>query len=138
MSSFRPLIPSQKALRKRELTDTCSTECAYKSRYDRILERVLRDLNQGTSKKAIRILEWVACSLRMLKIHEIQDGIVLHTMDIEINERTKLRDGKFLDLCKPIIEEGPNNTVDFIHYSARECVDVFPALTVTKFVLGIS
>jgi hypothetical protein len=90
------------------------------SRYGLILGRILRDLNEETSKKAIRVLEWIACSFRIMKVHEIQDGIVLHTRDIELNERTKLRDNKFLDLCKPLIEEGPNNTIDFVHYSAKE------------------
>jgi hypothetical protein len=26
----------------------------------------------------------------------------------------------FLDLCKPLIEEGHKNTIDFVHYSAKE------------------
>lgn len=69
--------------------------------------------------KAIRILQWIACSFRLLKKHEIQDGIVLQQNDVELNERTKLVDG-FLEQCKPLIEEGPKNTVDFVHYSAKE------------------
>lgn len=95
---------------------------------------MLREFDEETSKKAIRILEWIACSLRILKTHEVQDGIVLHTMDMELNERTKLRDRKFLHLCKKLnlIEEGPNSTIDFVHYSAKEWVDVCPALTPTK------
>lgn len=55
-----------------------------------------------------------------MKVHEIQDGIVLHTMDIELTEETKLCNTTFLDLCRPLIEEGPNSTVDFVHYSAKE------------------
>lgn len=107
------------------------------SSYGLILDRVVRDLNKETSKKAIRILEWIACSFRIMKVHEIQDGIVLHTRDMELNERTKLRDSKFLDLCKPLIEEGPNNTIDFVHYSAKEWVETLPCITLTKCKLQV-
>jgi hypothetical protein len=64
-----------------------------------------------------------------MKIHEIQDGIVLHTMDIELTEETKLCNTTFLNLCRPLIEEGPTNTVDFVHYSAKEQVGIFTWLT---------
>ena len=71
--------------------------------------------------KAIRILEWMACSCRTLKIWEIQDGIVFKPGSTTLNEMTKLAKD-ILDLCKPIIEEGPGNTVDFVHFSAKEYV----------------
>jgi hypothetical protein len=54
-----------------------------------------------------------------LKKHEIQDGIVLQQSDVVLDEQTKLLDS-FLEQCKPLIEEGPKNTVDFVHYSAKE------------------
>lgn len=58
-----------------------------------------------------------------MKSHEIQDGIVLHTRDIELNEQSKLRGDSFLALCKPLIElNTKNNTVDFVHFSAKEFV----------------
>lgn len=64
-----------------------------------------------------------------MKIREIQDGIVLHTMDIELTEETKLCNTTFLNLCRPLIEEGPTNTVDFVHYSAKEQVGILTWLT---------
>ena len=84
----------------------------------------MKELNAQSSEKAIRILEWVACSFRILKAHEIQDGILFHISDMVLDESTKLVDG-FLDLCKPLIEDGPKNTVDFVHYSAKELVHLF-------------
>ena len=36
-----------------------------------------------------------------------------------LDDATKLNKA-MLDLCKPIIEEGPGNTVNFVHFSAKE------------------
>lgn len=77
------------------------------------------DLDTQSSKKAVRILQWLACSFRLLKSHEVQDGTVFNTRGLLLDEQTKLVDG-FLDLCKPLIEEGHKNTIDFVHYSAKE------------------
>jgi hypothetical protein len=88
------------------------------NRYGRILRRLMEQSGNEASE-AIRILEWVACSFRVLKSHEVQDGILFHTRDIELNEQTKLK-GSVLKLCKPLIELGPKNTIDFVHYSAKE------------------
>lgn len=67
------------------------------------------------------MLEWLACAFRVVKIYELQDGILFKDEHSTLNTKTKLtRD--ILDLCKPIIEEGPNQSVDFVHYSAKEYV----------------
>lgn len=79
----------------------------------------MNELGSVPSQKAVWILQWVACSLRKMKAHEIQDGIIFHTHRLVLNEQTKLRAG-FLDMCKPLIEEGHRNTVEFVHYSAKE------------------
>jgi hypothetical protein len=126
-------ILSRKALTKRKLPDVTHTAVLNGSRYGRILERIGRDLTPIGSSKAVRILEWIACSFRLMKVHEIQDGIVLHTIDAELNEETKLCNTAFLDLCRPLIEEGPNNTVDFVHYSAKEQVGIFTWLASANF-----
>ena len=69
--------------------------------------------------KATRILEWLACSCRLMKMHEVQDGIAFHADNLILDDDTKLSPA-VLDLCKPLIEEGPNKTIDFVHYSAKE------------------
>jgi hypothetical protein len=69
--------------------------------------------------KATRILEWLACSCRLMKMHEVQDGIAFHADSLILDDDTKLSPA-VLDLCKPLIEEGPNKTIDFVHYSAKE------------------
>lgn len=90
-------------------------------RYGRILKSIMTELSAHSRDKAIRILEWMACSCRTLKIWEIQDGIVFQPGCTILNETTKLAKS-ILELCKPIIEEGPGNTVDFVHFSAKEYV----------------
>jgi hypothetical protein len=54
-----------------------------------------------------------------MKVYELLDGVVFHSSCTELNERTKLKRG-ILDLCRPLIENGPANTVDFVHFSAKE------------------
>ncbi|KUJ09937.1 uncharacterized protein LY89DRAFT_723790 [Mollisia scopiformis] len=91
--------------------------------YGRILQRILKDLKEEDSRKAFRILEWITCSFRLMKVHEIQDGIVMYRKDTELNEGSKLVDASFLNLCKPLVELNPkNNTVDFVHFSAKEYI----------------
>jgi hypothetical protein len=68
---------------------------------------------------AIRILGWMACSYRVLKRHELLDGIVLDVSNTSLNKYTRVQ-AQIMDLCRPLIEDGPGNTVDFVHFSAKE------------------
>jgi hypothetical protein len=79
----------------------------------------MNELTARESARALRILEWLACSFRPLKIYEIQDGITFNLHNTILSDKTKLKSG-FVDLCKPLTEEGPGNIVDFVHYSAKE------------------
>lgn len=54
-----------------------------------------------------------------MKAHEVQDGISFLVKDLVLDERTKLI-STFWHMCKPLIEEGSKNTIDFVHYSAKE------------------
>jgi hypothetical protein len=71
----------------------------------------------GTSI-AIRILEWMACSYRLLKGYEILDGIAFRPGCTSLNSRTKIN-REVLNLCRPLIEDGPLDTIDFVHFSAK-------------------
>ena len=75
--------------------------------------------SQSNSEKAVRILEWIACSFRVLKLYEVQDGIVFENLDAVLDDDSKAN-RKILQQCKPLVQEGPNNTVEFVHYSAKE------------------
>ncbi|RFU24008.1 hypothetical protein B7463_g12335, partial [Scytalidium lignicola] len=93
-----------------------------KAAYGRILDRIM-DPNNSTNAKymAIRILGWIACSYRMLKSYELLDGITFDASILTLTPKTKIRK-EILDLCRPLIEEGSNGTVDFVHFSAKEYV----------------
>lgn len=64
----------------------------------------------------------MACSFRSLKAWEIQDGIVYQAGVNDTLDGTTKLPKTVLELCKPMIEEGPGNTVDFVHFSAKEYV----------------
>ena len=68
---------------------------------------------------AIRILGWMACSYRILKSYELLDGITFDASNTTLTPKTKVRKD-ILDLCRPLIEDGPTGTVDFVHFSAKE------------------
>jgi len=85
-----------------------------------MLDRIMdKDRPHHVRSIAIRILEWMACSYRPLKTFEVLDGISFNAGCTDLNSHTRML-GSVLDLCRPLIEEGPSNTVDFVHFSARE------------------
>ncbi|TVY35124.1 Vegetative incompatibility protein [Lachnellula occidentalis] len=86
--------------------------------YGRLLDRII---NGSGRSDAIRILEWMACSYRPLKSYEILDGIAFQPGSTTLDEKTKMHK-KVLDLCRPLIEDGPSNTLDFVHFSAKEYI----------------
>jgi hypothetical protein len=84
-----------------------------------MLDKILGDhVPKKTRSLAMRILECMACSHRVLKTHEILDLIAFRPGCTTLDNKTKIRK-EVLDLCQPLIEEGPSNTVNFVHYSAR-------------------
>jgi hypothetical protein len=83
------------------------------------LERIRDQYSEYSRHKAIRILEWMACSFRPLKVHEIQDGIFFEPDNMELNQETKLHPS-VIEVCKPIIQIGVNKTLAFVHFSAKE------------------
>ncbi|KAL3427321.1 NACHT domain-containing protein [Phlyctema vagabunda] len=101
--------------------------------YGRILSRIKNNQpNHILQSTAIRILEWMACSFRLLKSYEILDGIVFKlptTLDDSIthpactvlDHKTKFQK-EVLDLCRPLIEDGTANTIDFVHFSAKQFI----------------
>jgi hypothetical protein len=93
-------------------------QCAL-NRYGRILERIKTYPDPIQRDYAVRILHWLACSFRLLKCHEVQDGIVFRNNECVLEHATRLSK-EVLDLCKPIIEETDRSVIDFVHFSAKE------------------
>ena len=93
-------------------------------RYGRILDRLLDEkISPRTSALSVRILEWMACSYRRLKIYEIVDGVSIRPDCPSLDRDTKLP-REVLDFCRPLIEDGPSNTLIFVHFSAQEWVSL--------------
>jgi hypothetical protein len=70
-------------------------------------------------EKATRILEWIALARRPLKKFELLDGVTLHCGNSYLNEKTRLWE-QVIDLCKPFVKDGLNETIVFIHFTVRE------------------
>lgn len=87
--------------------------------YDKIFERRHRKFTQPNEERAFRIFQWLACSQRPLKKFEIQDAVSLHPACAWINDETRLFDS-VVELCKPLVENGPNDVVRFVHASVKE------------------
>jgi hypothetical protein len=68
---------------------------------------------------SVKILEWMSYSFRRLKIYEILDSISICPDRKCFNSNTKLLK-RVLDLCRPLIEDGPCNTLIFVHFLAQE------------------
>ncbi|CAG8975822.1 hypothetical protein HYALB_00009402 [Hymenoscyphus albidus] len=93
-----------------------------KAAYGRILDRIMDPTNPPNARNmAIRILGWMACSYRALKSYELLDGIAFDATNTILNSKTRIR-RDILDLCRPLIEDSPTGTIDFVHFSAKEYI----------------
>lgn len=61
----------------------------------------------------------MSSSYRRLKVHELLDGVSIRLDRPALDINSKLS-RKVLDLCRPLIEDGPGNTLIFVHFSAQE------------------
>ncbi|KAL9072734.1 MAG: hypothetical protein Q9157_004994 [Trypethelium eluteriae] len=67
----------------------------------------------------IRIFEWIAFGERPLKKYEVQAGVSLYHESTVISANTQMSRNVF-HLCKPLLEDGPHDTVRFVHSSVKE------------------
>lgn len=87
--------------------------------YNSILAKIVEAADTDTTKKVVRILGWIAFSKRPLKANELQYGLILHHGNTRICRETKPLVIMY-NICKPFIEDGPNDTVVFAHSSVKE------------------
>ena len=69
--------------------------------------------------RASRIFQWLTCSQRPLKKFEVQDAVTLYPDNARISESTRVTEHVF-ELCKPLVESGPNGVIRFVHVSVKE------------------
>lgn len=87
---------------------------------EELYNKILNKITQSTgSLKAVRTLNWIAFAKRPLKGHELQTGLLVHGEYTIIYAKTKAL--VFLhDICRPLVDDGPNGTVVFSHSSIKE------------------
>ncbi|KAF2233474.1 hypothetical protein EV356DRAFT_503548 [Viridothelium virens] len=87
--------------------------------YSRIWSRIEGQLDGKGLSNVIRIFEWIAFGERPLKKYEVQAGVSLYHESTVISANTQMSRNVF-HLCKPLLEDGPHDTVRFVHSSVKE------------------
>lgn len=95
----------------------------YPCRYGRIVERILDRNTSSRKDDAERLLRWLACVKRPLKWYEFQATVCVNLEDVDYNAESFLR-RKWLqtpkDICGALVEHHHDQTVEFVHPTARE------------------
>lgn len=87
--------------------------------YDRILDRLCHSRALQSYGGVSRIFSWICSAERPLHKEELLQGIaVTHTGTESDAQSTPL--GALLDHCKPFIEERPDASLAFVHFSVKE------------------
>lgn len=89
--------------------------------YDRIFRRFQTSIPKSNRDRASQIFQWLTYGQRPLKKFEIQQAIALSFENPRINADTMVF-GDVFELCKPLVESGPGNTIRFVHISVKEFV----------------
>lgn len=87
--------------------------------YGRIMHRICGSGNNLRSTKAIAILRWIAFAQRPIKLNELLHGLV-HVPGELHPDIQSVPVPKVLDICKPSVEQHPDGTVSFVHFSVQE------------------
>ena len=90
--------------------------------YGRIIGRKCDERQPQKSQRASEILKWISSSQRPLKKFELLPALALNSDKTGI-DRNSMPTTQVLEICKPLIEERPNGSVTFVHFSVQECVD---------------
>lgn len=87
--------------------------------YQTILDAI-DSRSEGKNQKYIRnMLTLLAFGKRAMFTREFCDALVLSEVNVGLSEKTRLGNG-ILQYCKPLLEERPDGTVAFIHFSVKE------------------
>lgn len=71
-------------------------------------------------EKARKLLGWIGCSLTPLTIQELEQALAVRMDDVTIDARVIAKLNPVV-ICGPILEV-VDDYVQFVHFTARECV----------------
>ncbi|KAK0713509.1 hypothetical protein B0T26DRAFT_365769 [Lasiosphaeria miniovina] len=85
--------------------------------YEKILSRVLSDLDSRSAARLKTIFGWIAFSRRPLRKSELQSALLFHEDGPTGSHPVP---AYVLEACKPLVEERRNSTLVFIHVSVKD------------------
>lgn len=87
-------------------------------------ERILEGISEDDKELALRILRWLTCSLRPLRIQEIIEGVALELDDTALDPETFLNDPEDIaDICGSLVAlDQEAGTVALAHFSVKEFI----------------
>ena len=73
-------------------------------------------------RRAFTILYWVCVARRPISLHEVVDGIALHSSQKTLDRSTRSNnpDRDIIELCAPLLERLKGGVLDLVHFSAKE------------------
>jgi hypothetical protein len=89
--------------------------------YERIIRNMCDSRNNLSCTRATAILRWIAFAQRPIKLNELLHGLA-HTPG-EFNPIIQnVPVPMVLELCKPLVEQRPDGSISFVHFSVQESV----------------
>ena len=104
--------------------------------YARILARIEQNLNSKERLMVRKIMEWIGCANVSPTVEELLQALAITPGQKDfLKGRKAFRD--ILRLCGPIIEI-ENNVVQFVHFTAKECVSVLSCIHLASQLISIA
>lgn len=115
-------------------TDLDKLDEAYARIMRTILKKPVRDQREG----ALRLLGWLVCAKRPLKLHEVQTmkSINLKERTVEFERRRFRVDPK--DLCESLVDVRPDGSIELVHLTARVYLLKNNALDIAAEEIGLA
>jgi hypothetical protein len=90
-------------------------------RYERILDRI-RLLSKEQQTLAMKMLQWMTCSTRAMTLRELEVAVGIQPGDLTVDKRHRPLPARLRSVCGPLVEIIGEDTIVFVHFSAKELV----------------
>ncbi|KIW95377.1 uncharacterized protein Z519_03961 [Cladophialophora bantiana CBS 173.52] len=87
--------------------------------YDRIVEKIMVIEDRLTRERMSRLLEWLAYSQITLSGDELLSALAKEPSSFDVR-LSRPPNEKLLEFCNPLIDLSRSDSVDFVHFSAKE------------------